>query len=127
LPGLIEKLHQINATIMAERDAERNAPSIVRTIAHKIASDIRWDVAGLIGITVTLMLVIMIIAAQGDRIPEEVFVGWSVILGFYFGRTTAKTPKPSTEIIPQVTQSSNGTQGLLPQTPVQNTNQGSTT
>jgi hypothetical protein len=51
-----------------------------------VFSDITWDVSGLIGIIVTIVLMIMIVSHSSENVPKEILAGWTVILGFYFGK-----------------------------------------
>jgi hypothetical protein len=60
--------------------------SIVSDIMKRVASDITWDVSGVIGVGVTVALLIMMVSRQGDAIPTQILAGWTTILGFYFGK-----------------------------------------
>lgn len=54
---------------------------------EKINQDITWDVSGIIGLIVTILLMIMVVSGKTD-IPREILAGWTTILGFYFGKAT---------------------------------------
>jgi hypothetical protein len=71
------------------RPEPRPAPAMTG-ILNKISSDITWDVAGLIGILVTGVILIMIISSKTVDIPDTVFAGWTTILGYYFGKAAGK-------------------------------------
>jgi hypothetical protein len=60
-----------------------------RSFITKISEDITWDVAGLIGIGVTAVILIMMVSGKKADIPEAIIAGWTTILGFYFGRASA--------------------------------------
>jgi hypothetical protein len=60
--------------------------SLISNVITRMASDITWDVSGLIGVGVTIALIIMMISRQYDAIPKEILAGWTTILGFYFGK-----------------------------------------
>jgi hypothetical protein len=51
-------------------------------------NDITWDVSGLIGIMVTIVLMFMIVSHTFENVPKEILAGWTTILGFYFGKAT---------------------------------------
>jgi hypothetical protein len=53
---------------------------------QKMFHDITWDVPGLIGIAVTLALLVMVMSRSTESVPKEIFAGWAMILGFYFGK-----------------------------------------
>ena len=55
-------------------------------ITSKIADDIEWDIAGLIGILVTVVLLFMVVSGTISQAPEQMFTGWLLILGYYFGK-----------------------------------------
>lgn len=61
------------------------------TLLSKIVSDIDWDVAGLIGVGVTAVLLFAAVSGTVKEIPEQLFTGWFIILGFYFGKGTRAT------------------------------------
>jgi hypothetical protein len=61
-----------------------------RSFLSKVVDDITWDVAGLIGMIVTIVIVVMVISGKTVDIPKELLVGWFTILGYYFGRAQAK-------------------------------------
>jgi hypothetical protein len=58
-----------------------------RGMLAKISEDITWDIAGLIGIGVTAVILIMLVAGKKTDIPDTVIGGWATILGYYFGKT----------------------------------------
>jgi hypothetical protein len=80
---------------------------IAKLIATRITHDIKWDIAGIIGLGVTVAIVIMAIASQADEIPAEIYSGWAVILGYYFG-------KASKEHRPQAVNEVSGQKGVTP-------------
>jgi hypothetical protein len=47
-------------------------------------------VSGVIGLIVTIVLMIMVVSRTYTYIPREVFAGWTMILGFYFGKAVRK-------------------------------------
>jgi hypothetical protein len=53
---------------------------------RKISSDIDWDVAGVIGVGVTVILLFMVVSGTIENVPEQIFTGWFLILGYYFGK-----------------------------------------
>jgi hypothetical protein len=53
-----------------------------------MSDDITWDVSGLIGIIVTIVLMFMIVSRTFETVPREILAGWTTILGFYFGKAT---------------------------------------
>jgi hypothetical protein len=55
---------------------------------QKISDDITWDVSGLIGIIVTIVLMFMIVSRTFENVPREILAGWTTILGFHFGKAT---------------------------------------
>ena len=59
-----------------------------RGMLAKISEDITWDIAGLIGLGVTAVILIMLVAGKKTDIPDAVITGWATILGYYFGRAT---------------------------------------
>jgi hypothetical protein len=97
-PGIQERLKdpQVNIVELVDRLAERaeradNGPRRgLVGILEKINQDISWDVAGLIGMIVTVVLMALIVTQKQELIPKEVFAGWSVILGFYFGKAARR-------------------------------------
>jgi hypothetical protein len=56
----------------------------------KVNQDITWDVSGLIGIMVTIVLMVLLVTQNSDSIPREILAGWTTILGFYFGKAVKK-------------------------------------
>jgi hypothetical protein len=52
----------------------------------KINQDITWDVSGIIGLIVTVVLMIMVVSRTYADMPREILAGWTTILGFYFGK-----------------------------------------
>jgi hypothetical protein len=52
----------------------------------KINQDITWDVSGIIGLLVTIVLMIMVVSRTYTDMPREILAGWTTILGFYFGK-----------------------------------------
>jgi hypothetical protein len=55
-------------------------------LLSKIAHDITWDVSGVIGLIVTIVLMIMVVSRTYADMPREILAGWTIILGFYFGK-----------------------------------------
>jgi hypothetical protein len=56
----------------------------------KMNQDITWDVSGIIGSIVTIVLMIMVVSRTYGDMPKEIVAGWTTILGFYFGKATRK-------------------------------------
>ncbi|WP_334455237.1 hypothetical protein [Bradyrhizobium elkanii] len=54
----------------------------------KVNQDITWDVSGIIGLIVTIVLMIMVVSRSYADMPKEIIAGWTTILGFYFGKAT---------------------------------------
>jgi hypothetical protein len=54
----------------------------------KLSHDITWDVAGIIGLIVTVVLMFMVVSRTYADMPREILAGWTTILGFYFGKAT---------------------------------------
>ena len=79
-------------TQITERAENREATTRLGLIGilNKINQDITWDVSGLIGIIVTIVLMMIIVTDKYNNIPKEVFAGWTTILGFYFGKAAAR-------------------------------------
>jgi hypothetical protein len=75
---------------ITRRAEERTAPSGIFGILEKMNQDITWDVSGLIGLIVTVVLMSLILTQKYDNIPREIFAGWTTILGFYFGKAVRK-------------------------------------
>lgn len=72
---------------------ERNSSGIVGGMVGllgKVNQDITWDVSGLIGIIVTIVLMVLLVTQKSDGIPREILAGWTTILGFYFGKAVKK-------------------------------------
>src|ERR1700687_4007568 len=70
----------IGQLLRSEDEIERAARS--RTgLLSKVANDITWDVSGVIGLIVTIVLMIMIVSRTYTDIPREVLAGWTTILG----------------------------------------------
>ena len=83
-----------NAIISALNSIHRPEPKSqiqTQSFLSKICDDITWDVAGIIGLLVTAVILIMIISSKTSDIPDAVFAGWATILGFYFGRSSNKS------------------------------------
>jgi predicted PurR-regulated permease PerM len=79
----------IGQLLRSEDEIEKAARS--RTgLLSKVANDITWDVSGVIGLIVTMVLMIMIVSRTYTDIPREVLAGWTTILGFYFGKAVKK-------------------------------------
>ena len=57
---------------------------------YKIIEDIQWDIAGLIGVGVTVVLLFMIVSGTVKQVPDQLFTGWLMILGYYFGKGAKK-------------------------------------
>jgi len=53
---------------------------------EKMTHDITWDVSGVIGLIVTIVLMIMVVSRTYADMPREILAGWTTILGFYFGK-----------------------------------------
>jgi len=75
---------------IVQRASERDAALRVSSVFHKMIEDITWDVSGVIGVMVTIVLMVMIVSQKFQDIPKEVFAGCTTILGFYFGRAAKK-------------------------------------
>jgi hypothetical protein len=60
--------------------------SLMTITSRKIINDIQWDVAGLIGVAVTVVLLFMVVSGTVSQAPEQIFTGWLLILGYYFGK-----------------------------------------
>ena len=65
-PNAPEILKQIEA----QRAADQRDPSPLGQLLHKISHDIQWDVAGLIGIAVTIVLLYMVVAGTIQQVPK---------------------------------------------------------
>lgn len=81
----------VAAALAAVPKPEVRAPN--RGVFAKISEDITWDVAGLIGILVTAVILIMIVSSKTADIPDTVFAGWATILGYYFGKAASHPTK----------------------------------
>jgi uncharacterized protein YneF (UPF0154 family) len=79
----------IGQLLKSEEEVEKSARSRMGLLS-KIANDITWDVSGVIGLNVTVVLMIMVVSRTYTDIPREVFAGWTMILGFYFGKAVRK-------------------------------------
>jgi hypothetical protein len=76
-----------------QQPTERNSSGIVGGMVGllgKVNQDITWDVSGLIGIIVTIVLMVLLVTQKSESIPREIFAGWTTILGFYFGKAVKK-------------------------------------
>jgi len=60
-------------------------------IIEKMSRDITWDVSGIIGLIVTVVLMFMVVSRTVGDMPKEIIAGWTTILGFYFGKATTTT------------------------------------
>jgi hypothetical protein len=83
-------LTEFTGQLLKSQDELENAARSRMGLLSKIAHDITWDVSGVIGLIVTIVLMIMIVSRTYNDIPREVFAGWSVILGFYFGKAARR-------------------------------------
>jgi hypothetical protein len=79
----------IGQLLKSEDKIERAARSPMGLLS-KIADDITWDVSGVIGLIVTIVLMIMVVSRTYTDIPREILAGWTTILGFYFGKAIRK-------------------------------------
>jgi hypothetical protein len=68
-----------------ESDVEKQK-NLRTTLVQKVMNDITWDVAGLIGMGVTVVLLFMVVSRTWKDVPPELFAGWTTILGYYFGK-----------------------------------------
>lgn len=76
-----------------KQPTERNSSGIVGGMVGllgKVNQDITWDVSGLIGIIVTIVLMVLLVTQKSESIPKEILAGWTTILGFYFGKAVKK-------------------------------------
>lgn len=80
LTKIIEYLREEDSRNSEVRD------NLISDNLRKIVNDITWDVAGLIGIGVTVVILIMVVSGTVTQIPSELFNGWLLILGYYFGK-----------------------------------------
>ena len=85
-----EGLSQIIKYLEAKEQKFPKAETLITTISTKIINDIEWDVAGLIGVGVTIVLLFMVVSGTIKQAPEQLFTGWLLILGYYFGKGTKK-------------------------------------
>lgn len=89
-PEILE-LIKAEKTTIAEIVESANKESISRknsmnSLINKIANDIEWDIAGIIGVGVTVVLLFMVVSGTVSKVPEQIFTGWLLILGYYFGK-----------------------------------------
>ena len=82
--GLSRLINHLEAK--ENESSTQNESSLLSTTSQKIINDIEWDVAGLIGVGVTIVLLFMVVSGTIDQIPEQIFTGWLLILGYYFGK-----------------------------------------
>ena len=76
---------------LESRDQQRQKEdALITTISTKIINDIEWDVAGLLGVGVTIVLLFMVVSGTSAQTPEQLFTGWLLILGYYFGKGARK-------------------------------------
>ena len=75
--------------ILVQRAEERQSPKGLSAVLEKI-NDITWDVSGLIGVIVTVVLMTLVVTQKYESIPREIFAGWTTILGFYFGKEVGR-------------------------------------
>lgn len=54
--------------------------------------------ATFIGILVTLVIISMVMVGAGDSVSKEILVGWSVIIGFYFGKASGGNQGSTTQV-----------------------------
>ncbi len=89
-PEILELIKSEKTTISElvestrKESASLNRPT--NSLIEKIAGDIEWDVAGVIGVGVTVVLLFMVVSGTISKIPEQIFTGWLLILGYYFGK-----------------------------------------
>lgn len=76
---------------------EQSSPGFISRIATKIAEDIEWDMAGLIGIIVTVLIAIMVVSGTFEKLPEQILTGWLMILSYYFGKSQTKRKEAEPE------------------------------
>jgi hypothetical protein len=93
-PEVVELLKSQNLTLkefvdyfQREPDSKAASGSPITSLISKISSDIQWDVAGVIGLGVTLVLLFMVVSGTIDQVPEKIYTGWLLILGYYFGKS----------------------------------------
>jgi predicted PurR-regulated permease PerM len=72
----------------ADQAAEVAQPKKMGLVT-KIFHDITWDVAGIIGLIVTIVLMFMVVSRSYADMPREIVAGWTIILGYYFGKAVA--------------------------------------
>jgi hypothetical protein len=81
--NVVELINQIIDRI------EQEGPTKTRTLT-KIIQDITWDMSGVIALIVTLVVMVMVVTKNYEGIPREVFAGWTMILGYYFGKAARR-------------------------------------
>jgi predicted PurR-regulated permease PerM len=72
------------------KSANESASATPRRIGifAKMNQDVTWDVSGIIGLIVTVVLMIMVVSRTYNDMPREILAGWTTILGFYFGKAS---------------------------------------
>lgn len=89
-PEILELIKTEKTTItelleLTRKDVQAKHLSIT-SILEKISRDIEWDVSGIIGVAVTIVLLFMVVSGTIEKVPEQIYTGWLLILGYYFGK-----------------------------------------
>ena len=69
-----------------KKEDSSQSKGFIGIITEKIVNDIEWDIAGVIDMLVTVVLLFMVVSGTIDQAPEPIFTGWLLILGYYFGK-----------------------------------------
>jgi hypothetical protein len=85
----VDTVALMNIILQQNRARESSVASLPGLLA-KVNQDITWDVSGLIGVLVTVVLMALMVTQKSENIPKEVLAGWTTILGFYFGKASRK-------------------------------------
>ena len=74
--------------LKSSEETEASPKHGVGSLLAKVNQDITWDVSGIIGMIVTIVLMMMVVSRSYADMPKEIIAGWTTILGFYFGKAT---------------------------------------
>jgi len=89
-PEIIELIKEGKTSVKEILESTKTETDISKSqkfpFLNKIADDIEWDIAGVIGVGVTVVLLFMVVSGTITKIPEQIFTGWLMILGYYFGK-----------------------------------------
>lgn len=97
---IISKLSEMKIDNLDETSVKKEIISTFNDIRQSRSSSpisflggIEWDIAGVIGVLVTLTIILMLVLERIETIPPEFFAAWTMILGYYFGKSQGGSSK----------------------------------